>query len=99
MTANVLPVTVQTPGVLPVQSVLPDTYLIPGVGAIGRVASNGFRQTAEGRLRPVVSIAQKPCVPLNERQNVADRLADTAIGNGVAEMDAVVRAAMSEQKI
>lgn len=80
-------------------NLLPGTHLIPGVGEINRVAPNGFRQDPDGRLRPVVTLAQTPRVPLSGRQKMAERFADAAIATGIGEMDAVVMASCVEQEI
>lgn len=75
----------------------PGVMYIPGVCAIGRTLPNGFRETPEG-LRPVVTLAQRPKVPLAMRQTLADKLFSALKARDVSDMDAVVDTTLTEQR-
>lgn len=75
----------------------PGVIYVPGVCAIGRTQPNGFRETAEG-LRPVVTLAQRPKVPLAMRQTLADKLFVALKARNISDMDAVVDSTLTEQR-
>jgi hypothetical protein len=75
----------------------PGVFYVPGVDAVGMTLPNGYRETSEG-LRPVVTLAQRPRVPLALRQTLADKVFAAVKARGVPDMDAIVESTCVEQR-